>query len=63
MSITITFPAVDRRAGVGRVAWAALPVLGAVLVPLVEDLLEDLVPGLGLALAVMKLARVQVAGG
>jgi hypothetical protein len=40
---------------------AALPLLGAVLVPMVESLVEDLVPGLGLALVVVKLARVQVA--
>jgi hypothetical protein len=61
MSITITFPAVEHGAGVGWLVSAALPLLGAVLVPLVENLVEDLVPGLGLALAVVKLARVQVA--
>ena len=61
MSITITFPAVEHGAGAGRLVSAALPLLGAVLVPLVESLVQDLVPGLGLALAVVKLARVQVA--
>ena len=61
MSITITFPAVEHGASFGRLASAVLPLLGAVLVPLVESLVEDLVPGLSLALAVVKLARVQAA--
>ncbi|MBV9161303.1 MAG: hypothetical protein JO309_05495 [Pseudonocardiales bacterium] len=56
MSITITFPAVGPSTGWDRAARAALPVLGAVLLPLVEDL----VPGLGVALAVVKAAGVQV---
>jgi hypothetical protein len=61
MSITITFPAGDHWAGLGRLAPVVLPLLGAVLVPLVENLVEDLVPGLRLVLAVVKLARVQMA--
>jgi hypothetical protein len=42
--------------GLGPGARAALPLLGAVLLSLVEDL----VPGLGVALAVVKAAGVQV---
>jgi hypothetical protein len=61
MSITITFPAVEHGAGFGRLGSAVLPLLGAVLVPLVESLVDDLVPGLSLVLAVVKLARVQAA--
>ena len=50
------FPAVGLWTGWDRVARAALPLLGAVLLSLVENL----VPGLGVALAVVKAAGVQV---
>ena len=61
MSITITFPpVVDQLSGPDRVARAVLPLLGAVLLSLAEDLLEDLIPGLGVALAVVKATGGQV---
>jgi hypothetical protein len=56
MSITITFPTVGESMDSRRMAQAVLPLLGAVLLPLVEEF----VPGLGIALAVAKAAGVQV---
>jgi hypothetical protein len=56
MSITITFPTVGELMDSRRMAQAVLPLLGAVLLPLAEEF----VPGLGIALAVVKAAGVQV---
>jgi hypothetical protein len=55
MSITITIPGVDRWDG-AAIAASALASLVIVLLPV----LEEAVPGLGVVLAVARLARVSV---
>jgi hypothetical protein len=56
MSITITIAGVDRSGGIGRVVCDVLPVLGGVLLPIAEDL----VPGLGIAVALGKVIGLRV---
>ncbi|NMI02250.1 hypothetical protein [Pseudonocardia acidicola] len=59
MSITITIPGVDCRDGVAGAARALAPLATALLLPV----LEEAVPGLGVALAVTRLVRLGVSVG
>jgi hypothetical protein len=56
MSITITIPGVDRSGGAGRVVCDLRPLMGSMLLPAAEEL----VPGLGIAVAVTKLLGLRV---
>jgi hypothetical protein len=56
MSITITIAGVDRSSGFGRVVRDLLPVLAAVLLPVAEEV----VPGLGMFVALARLIGVRV---
>ena len=56
MSITITIPAVDRWDGAVSAARALAPLVTALLLPV----LEEVVPGAGVALAVARLVRLSV---
>lgn len=56
MSITITIPAVVRWDGAASAARALAPLVTALLLPV----LEETVPGVGVALAVARLVRLSV---